>query len=244
MAFQSVKLTHANGKMYHLGITEEQIAKKVILIPDPQQVPLYAAFLDEARKVGEHREYVTYTGSFEGKPLSIMSCGFGCMPIAIAVEELNHLGVKELLKIDCCPAIGTELKPGELCAASGAVRGDYASREYVHVSYPAVTDMSLMRRLLKQGIKKIGLFRSHDVRSLETPATVQGRQRIARWAELGVQVLDGETSAMLVIASVLKLKAASLALIEENYTTADSAPLQEEGKKRLFQAAARALLCE
>ena len=54
MAFSSVKLTQANGGMYHLGITDAQIAKKVILVPDPQQVPLYAAFLDNAEKMGEH----------------------------------------------------------------------------------------------------------------------------------------------------------------------------------------------
>lgn len=241
MSFQSIKLTQPNGAMYHLGIAEAQIAKKVILIPDPQQVPLYASFLEGAEKMGEHREYVTYTGTFAGKPLSIMSCGFGCMPMAIAVEELNHLEVEEIIKIDCCPAIGTELQPGMLCAASCAVRGEYASREYIDISYPAVSDMGLMRRLLKQGVGQVGVFRSHDVTSLETPLTEAGRNRLSYWADLGVQVIDGETSAMLVIASILKVKAASLALIRENYTTGACAPVEEAEKEALFQAAAKAL---
>ncbi|MBR4308481.1 MAG: hypothetical protein IKT58_02685 [Oscillospiraceae bacterium] len=241
MAFSSVKLTQANGGMYHLGITDAQIAKKVILVPDPQQVPLYAAFLDNGEKMGEHREYVTYTGTYAGQPLSIMSCGFGCMPIAIAVEELNHLGVEEIIKIDFCPAIGTQLEPGMLCAASGAVRGEYASREYIDVSYPAISDMSLMRRLLRNGVKSVGLFRSHDVTSLETPRTEAGKARLAYWEGLGVQVIDGETSAMLVIGTILKVKATSLALIHENYTTGARCEVGTTEREKLFRTAAKAL---
>jgi uridine phosphorylase len=241
MKYNSVKLTQRNGTMYHLGVKEDQIAKKVILIPDPQQVPFYAAFLDKAEKMGEHREYVTYTGTFCGQPLTIMSCGFGCMPIAIAVEELNHLGVEEIIKIDCCPAMGQDLKPGDLTIAAGAVRGEYASREYIDVSYPAVPHMELMNRLFKEGLRSTVLFRSHDVRSLETPATQRGREQIAYWADLGVEVQDGETSSLFVIASVLQVKAASLALIAENYTTGEKAEPTLEAQKALFHTAACAL---
>ena len=93
MSFGSVKLVHNDGTMHHLGIDETMVAKHVILTPDPLAVPFYAGLMDDAKKVGEYREYVTYTGTVNGQPLSVMSCGFGCMPMAIAVEELNHLGV-------------------------------------------------------------------------------------------------------------------------------------------------------
>ena len=78
MSFGSMKLTHADGTMHHLGIDETMVAKRVLLTPDPLQVPFYAALMDKAEKVGEYREYVTYTGTLNGKPLSVMSCGFGC----------------------------------------------------------------------------------------------------------------------------------------------------------------------
>ncbi len=242
MSFGSVKLTHNDGTMHHLGIDETMIAKKVILTPDPLQIPFYASLLDEAEKVGEYREYITYTGRLRGEPLSVMSCGFGCMPMAIAVEELNHLGVEELLKIDCCPALRPETAVGTLLAASGAVRGEGATREYIDISYPAVADPALLGRLLDGGVEA-GLFRSHDCTSLETPWAVGGKERLARWASLGVLALDGETSALYVIASILKLRAASLALICENYRSGERLSDSEEGKRRLFAAAAEALLC-
>ena len=241
MSFGSVKLMNKAGKIHHLGIDESVLAPKVILTPDPLEIPFYAALLEDCRQVGDHREYVTYTGTYKGQPMSVMSCGFGCMPMAIAVEELHHLGVEEIIKIDFCPAIGEELEPNAICAALGAVRGEFASREYVDTSYPAAADMELLSRLIKGGLKRTALFRSHDLLSLETPATEAGRKKLAMWAELGVEVIDRETSAMLVIASILKVKAASLAMISENYTTGRKAEQGEDSRKALFEAAAKAL---
>lgn len=240
MSFQSKKMCRPDGTMYHLGISEVSVTKKVILTPDPMDVPFYAQFLDRAEKVGDNREYVTYTGTYRGEPVSIMSCGFGCMPMAIAVEELNHLGVTEIIKIACCPAITAHTEVGTLVAASGAVRGEYASREYIDVAYPAVSDMELLGKLLP-AVSQIGIFRSHDCTTLETPWAQGGKERIAYWAGLGASVLDGETSAMFVIASVLKVQAASLALICENYTTGTSAEIGEAEKRKLLLAAADAL---
>lgn len=241
MSFQSVKLMHADGKMHHLGIDESVVAPKVIITPDPLQIPGYAAFLDDAEKVGHYREYVTYTGFYRGEKISVMSCGTGCMPVAIAVEELNHLGVKEVVKIDCCPAIQEETKVGSLVAASGAVRGEFASREYIDVSYPAVSDMELLARLLSCGVSQVGIFRSHDCVSLETPWAFGGAERIEKWSRLGVDVIDGETSAMFVIASILGVKTASLAAITENYISGEKADA-EALKKQLFCTAAEALI--
>lgn len=243
MSFGSVKLTHNDGTMHHLGIDETMVTEKVIVTPDPQDIPFYAQFLENAEKKGDYREYITYTGTYKGKPLSVMSCGFGCMPAAIAVEELNHLGVKEIIKIACCPAIQPETKVGSLVAASGAVRGEFASREYIDISYPAVSDMKLLGKLMKAGVRQTELFRSHDCLSLETPQAEGGPQRIAKWAGLGVHVIDSETSAMFVISSILKVRTASLALITENYADGTKLENPDAARKDLFTRAAEALLC-
>lgn len=240
MSFQSVKLVHNDGTMHHLGIDETMVAPKVIITPNPLEIPFYAQFLEDAKKVGEYREYVTYTGTYKGEKLSVMSCGIGCMPVAIAIEELNHIGVKEVIKIACCPALQEETEVGTLFAASGAVRGEFASREYIDVSYPAVSDMELLAKLLKVGVRQVGIFRSHDCVSLEKPWAVGGKEKIAKWSSLGVDVVDSETSAMFVISSILKVKTASLALIDENYTTGAKAEALD--KQRLFEAAADALI--
>lgn len=79
--------------------------------------------------------------------------------------------------------------------------------------------------------------------SLETPWAPGGPARIARWAELGVSALDGETSALFVLASILGIHAASLAYLAENYATGAAAPMDAQARGRLFTAAAEALRC-
>ena len=61
--------------------------------------------------------------------------------------------------------------------------------------------------------------------------------------ELGVSALDGETSALFVLASILGMHAASLAYLAENYATGAAAPLDAQARGRLFTAAAEALRC-
>lgn len=81
---------------------------------------------------------------------------------------------------------------------------------------------------------------AHRSRRRGPPA---GPARIARWAELGVSALDGETSALFVLASILGMHAASLAYLAENYATGAAAPMDAQARGRLFTAAAEALRC-
>ena len=120
MSFGSQKLVHTDGTMHHLGI--DAVTPRVILVPDPQEVPLYAALLEGPVQQGCYREYATWRGIWRGEPLTVMSCGFGCMPMAIAVEELHHLGAESLIKIAACPAIQPEQPP-----ARSAVRARRAN---------------------------------------------------------------------------------------------------------------------
>lgn len=245
MAFGSVKMTHVDGTMHHLGVDESMIAKNVILVPDPMSVAFFAALLDDAKQMGDYREYVTYTGNFNGRPLSVMSSGFGCMPMAIAVEELNHLHAEKIVKLEACPAIQPDLACGSVCLCKGAVRGEGASREYIDASYPAVPDMELLAKLTRTCGKgaQLSVFRSHDCANHESPYAPGGMERVRRWASLGVDILDGGTSAMYVVGSILKVQTASAAVVSENYETGEalSETQTQDALKKLFLAAAKAL---
>ncbi len=247
MAFGSVKMTHVDGTMHHLGVDESMIAKNVILVPDPMSVPFFAQCMENAKRMGDYREYVTYTGTYKGNPLTVMSSGFGCMPMAIAVEELNHLHVEKVIKIEACATAAEDVHCGAVCLCKGAVRGEGASREYIDDSYPAVPDMRLLAALRHACGKdsKLSVFRSHDCLNHESPFVEGGMERAEVWARLGVEVVDGGTSAMYVIGSILGVEVASAAVVSENYATGKmlSQTDTEEALKKLFLNAAEALLC-
>lgn len=219
MKYKSLKLTHVDGKMHHLGINEHDIAENVIVPQTPDDVHPIADLFDTAECKGQWREYLTYTGTVNEMPISVMSSGMGCMPMSITVEELKHIGAKNIIRTGTGAAIQPGVKPGTLFISASAVRTEGATLEYIDYRYPAVANIKAIIALVKAaeefGEKPIvGLFRSHDAVYLEDdPDSVE------YWKELKVDIIDGETSALLTIAALLRgLKAASICVASENYT--------------------------
>ena len=65
-------------------------------------------FFEDAREVNAERGMLGYTGTFEGKPISVQSSGMGCPSASIVFEELVQLGVKRLVRVGTCGG----LQPG------------------------------------------------------------------------------------------------------------------------------------
>lgn len=221
MAFQSQRMVHADGKMHHLGTDENDVAAAMILTAGMEEVSDIAAHLDNAKETGLYREYLTWLGSKAGKPVGVMSSGHGCMPMAIAVEELNHLGTKAIIKVGAGAALQPGIKPGTIVIPTAAVRGEGASKEYVGMEYPAIADQELLARLTDLARQRgedyiAGICRSHDSFYTEYPAAGTGSDRIAAWQRLGVVLLENELSSMFVISSILKLRAAAVYVVSEN----------------------------
>ena len=59
-------------------------------------------------------EYLTYTGTKDGVPVSCTSCGIGPSPTAIGVEELIRIGTKNIIRIGTCGVIQPGIKPGDM----------------------------------------------------------------------------------------------------------------------------------
>ena len=223
MPFISKKLMNGAGKIHHLGLGEGDVAKTVLLTAGMDEVRDIAALLDSAVQTGLNREYLTYTGTAGSVPVSVMSTGNGCMPMAIAVEELYNLGCTTLIKVGKGLALQADCESGALLAATASVRGEGATREYVGPEYPAVGDPGLLETLLDaasaRGEKpRTGIFRSHDAYYLESPFAADGGKGAERWRSLGVELIEHETSALFVLSSILGLRAGALYVAEGNLT--------------------------
>ena len=134
---------------FHLKVTKEQVGKYVILPGDPGRVEKIARHLDNAEFVASNREYTTYTGSLLGEKVSVVSTGIGGPSAAIAVEELIRCGAHTFIRIGTSGGIDIKVVGGDLIIASGAIRGDGTSKEYLPEDYPAVPDFEVLSALKK-----------------------------------------------------------------------------------------------
>jgi uridine phosphorylase len=232
--FDSLPQYEADQKVHHLGIHAGQIAPGVVLTSNLERTAVIAATFDHAQKVGEHREYITYTGEKHGVPMSVMSIGNGCMPTAIAVEELRHIGCRKMIKVGSCGAIQPDIAPGTILIPTGAVRGEGATLEYLNLQYPAVTDthafFALIASAKEQGVPvREGIVRTHDALFMESLFAHDGLEaRIQPWRELGVLAIENEVAAMLAISSILQSQAGAVLVCVDNYTTGQSIDFDAE----------------
>jgi len=80
-----------DGKVYHLGFGEGQIAKNIILVGNPKRAERVAEYFSSWRWKAWNREYVTVTGVY-GKglkrmPVSVIGTGMGTDNIEIGLVE-------------------------------------------------------------------------------------------------------------------------------------------------------------
>jgi uridine phosphorylase len=92
MQFPATELVlDANGAVYHLGLEPHQLASKIILVGDQDRVAKISRFFDAIEHRVQHREFVSHTGTFQGKRLTVLSTGIGTDNIDICMAELDAL---------------------------------------------------------------------------------------------------------------------------------------------------------
>ena len=82
---------NADGSIFHLHLKPEQLADKVVMVGDPERVPIVASYFDSIEFDVQSREFRTITGSYCGKRITTLSHGIGCDNIDIVLTELDAL---------------------------------------------------------------------------------------------------------------------------------------------------------
>ncbi len=80
-----------DGSIFHLHLKPEQLADTVLLVGDPGRVEMVASYFDTQECRVANREFVTITGTYRGKRLSVISTGIGTDNIDVVVTELDAL---------------------------------------------------------------------------------------------------------------------------------------------------------
>lgn len=219
--------------VFHLGITDEDLqgAKLAIIPGDPERVSRIAGLLTNARQLASKREFTSWLGELDGKPVVVCSTGIGGPSTSIAVEELAQLGVATFLRIGTTGAIQPHINVGDMIVTQGAVRLDGASRHFAPLEFPAVANFdcscALVDAAREQGLSPhVGITASsdtfypgqerYDTFSARVPRQLQGS--LKEWQELGVLNYEMESATLFTMCASLGLKAGCVAGVIVNRT--------------------------
>ena len=97
----------------HVRANQGDYAEACLLPGDPLRAKYIAkTFMDDVVQRNSERGMLGYTGTFQGKPVSVQSSGMGCPSAAIVIEELVQLGVKKLMRVGTCGGLQPDLVDG------------------------------------------------------------------------------------------------------------------------------------
>ena len=108
----------------HLHAEPGDYAPFVLVPGDPQRATLIASRFDGglegARLVNDHRLLLGYTGTVNGRPVSVQTSGMGGPSIGVVAEELLRLGVRQLVRVGTTGALTSAIGLGDLIIATSA----------------------------------------------------------------------------------------------------------------------------
>ena len=150
-------IINSDGSIFHLHLKPEQLADIVILVGDPGRVAMISEYFDTKECEVANREFLTVTGTYKGKRMTVMSTGIGIGNIDICVTELDALAnidfesrqVKDnfrqltLVRLGTSGAIQPDIEVGEVVFARTSLGFDGLISYYE--GRDAVCDLDLER---------------------------------------------------------------------------------------------------
>jgi len=95
---ESELVINRDGSIYHLSLTPDHIADTIIAVGDPGRVYLVSQYFDSVDYEMNKREFITHSGTLNGKKIMVISTGMGTDNIEIVLTELDALVNVDLKK--------------------------------------------------------------------------------------------------------------------------------------------------
>lgn len=206
----------SSSMQYHIACKAGDIAKNIILVGDPQRAFRISTQFDKIRFRMQHREYVTFTGTYKGIPITVMATGIGQGNMEIAMVELAQI-IKKPTIIRCGTSSGLQknIRLGSLVISRGVHDlGNLAI--YYKISKSKVKGNPKVERALVQACDEMGVT-SHVGTTASAPGFYgpQGRKAkgfpiskpniIKTLIKKKVMNLEMEVATMFALASAVKI---------------------------------------
>ncbi|MDC9566760.1 MULTISPECIES: purine-nucleoside phosphorylase [unclassified Pseudoalteromonas] len=213
----------------HISANVGDFAETVLMPGDPLRAQYIAEnFLDDAVQVTGVRNMYGFTGTYKGKPVSIMGSGMGIPSMSIYARELIvSFGVKNIIRIGTCGGIGTDIKIRDVIFAQGASTDSNVNRARVRgYDFSAIANFDLLLNGVNAaqdlGIKaKVGNVFTTDTFYQADDTFYKDLDK------LGVLAVDMETAGLYGVAAEYGANAMALFTVSDHVITGEATPADE-----------------
>lgn len=215
----------------HISVSAEQdlIAQTVLMPGDPLRAKYIADnFLEDPVQFNAVRNMLGYTGTYQGKRVSVMGSGMGMPSIGIYSYELIHFyGVQKLIRVGSCGAFQPDLKVRDIIIGmSASTDSNYASQYELPGTYAPTASWSLLQQAVQAADQKgypvhVGNILSSDIFYDTDPKAWE------RWAKMGVLAVEMEAAALYMNAARAGVDALCILTVSDSLVSKDALPAVE-----------------
>lgn len=217
------------AKHLHIGANKGDIAELVLLPGDPLRAKFIAeTFLKDAKEYNTVRGMYGYTGTYEGKRVSVQGTGMGMPSAGIYIHELIHeYGCKKLVRIGSCGSIQEHVKIKDVVLAmSACTNSKMVERRFYGNTYAPTADFELLLNAYNTakelGINvHVGSILSSDMFYDDTG------EDIMRWKEFGVLAVEMEAAELFTQAKKAGVQALCICTVSDNILTGEETTSEE-----------------
>lgn len=212
----------------HISAAKDAFAPTILMPGDPLRAQYIAEnFLQDAEQVTAVRNMYGYTGTYQGKKISVMGHGMGIPSCSIYAKELiTEYGVQHLIRVGSCGAVLDDVHVRDVVIGMGASTDSQVNRSRFHgYDFAALADFGIVQALAQaaqaRGVKaKVGNLFSSDLFYHPDQALTQ---TLRKYGILGVEM---EAAGIYGVAAEFGAKAATICtvsdhIIREEYTTSE-----------------------
>src|SRR5919202_156673 len=200
----------------HVRAEPGDYADAVLLPGDPLRAKYIAeTYLDDVVQRNSERGLLGYTGTYQGRPVSVQGTGMGCPGATIVFEELIQLGCKKLIRVGTCGGLQPHHPVGDLIVALSAVPADQTAMHLVAnephcptASWDLVHEAVHIAKHRDQALH-VGPIVSSDL--FYNPNEGQ----YERWSKRGVLAVEMEAAALFTVAALRGVQAGCLLTVSD-----------------------------
>ena len=200
----------------HIRAQAGEYAGACLLPGDPLRAQYIAeAYFEDAVQRNGERGMLGYTGTWQGKPISVQATGMGCPSAAIVMEELVQLGVKRFVRVGTCGGLQPDMQLGDLIVALTAVPADATAQHLIGSDTHCPTaDWELIHGAV-HAAKELGqAMRVGPIVSSDLFYNPDGEQ-YERWSKRGILAVEMEAAILFTLGAMRGVQAAALLTVSD-----------------------------
>lgn len=213
----------------HINAPAGAFADVVLMPGDPLRAKYIAeTFLQEVREVTNVRNMLGYTGTYKGRPISVMGHGMGIPSCSIYAKELiTEYGVKKIIRVGSCGAVRQDVKVRDVVIGMGACTDSKVNRiRFKDNDFAAIADFGMIQAAVQAAKEKginvrVGNLFSADL--FYTP-DVSMFDVMEKYGILGVEM---EAAGIYAVAAEFGVKALTICTVSDHIRSGEQTSSEE-----------------